>query len=140
MLLYVFAMYVFVVDLVYYLILLHPIGRITAQLFLIVVVVFLCWISASLTLPIMLLTECPMLTQPRSMLPKACRVIMISGEPGYWKIIGSPFPIVLVAGEGGGSRAGFWFSQNMIDLDDATNGKFREHVFSISTVSGSTVG
>jgi len=51
-----------------------------------------------------------------------------------------PFPIILIAGEGGGSRAGYWFSQNLIDFDYQTKGKFRQHVFSLSTVSGSTVG
>jgi len=51
-----------------------------------------------------------------------------------------PYPIVLVSGEGGGSRAGFWFSQTLMQLDLQTNGKFRDHIFSISTVSGSSIG
>ncbi|SHN38532.1 hypothetical protein [Chitinophaga sp. CF418] len=51
-----------------------------------------------------------------------------------------PYPIILVAGEGGGSRAGMWFSQNMINFDYYTRGEFRKHIFSISTVSGSSVG
>jgi hypothetical protein len=53
---------------------------------------------------------------------------------------GEPYPIILIAGEGGGSRAGLWFSQNLINFDYDTKGKFRNHVFSISTVSGSSVG
>jgi len=53
---------------------------------------------------------------------------------------GEPYPVVLVSGEGGGSRAGLWFSQNLINFDYDTKGKFREHIFSISTVSGSSVG
>lgn len=52
----------------------------------------------------------------------------------------TPYPIILVSGEGGGSRAGMWFSQNLINFDYATGGKFRNHVFSMSTVSGSSVG
>jgi hypothetical protein len=50
------------------------------------------------------------------------------------------YPILLIAGEGGGSRAGLWFSQNLINFDFATNGSFRDHIFSVSTVSGSSVG
>lgn len=51
-----------------------------------------------------------------------------------------PYPIVLISGEGGGSRAGMWFSQNLINYDRYTKGRFRDHIFSISTVSGSSVG
>jgi hypothetical protein len=51
-----------------------------------------------------------------------------------------PYPIFLVSGEGGGSRAGLWFSQTLLDLDLTTDGKFKDHIFSISTVSGSSVG
>jgi hypothetical protein len=53
---------------------------------------------------------------------------------------GKPYPIILVSGEGGGSRAGLWFSQNLINFDWDTKGKFRNHIFSVSTVSGSSVG
>ncbi len=53
---------------------------------------------------------------------------------------GDPYPIILVSGEGGGSRAGLWFSQNLINFDYETRGKFRNHIFSVSTVSGSSVG
>jgi hypothetical protein len=53
---------------------------------------------------------------------------------------GKPYPIILVSGEGGGSRAGLWFSQNLINFDWETKGKFRNHIFSVSTVSGSSVG
>lgn len=53
---------------------------------------------------------------------------------------GEPYPIILIAGEGGGSRAGLWLSQNLINFDFDTKGKFRDHIFSISTVSGSSVG
>jgi hypothetical protein len=51
-----------------------------------------------------------------------------------------PFPIILVSGEGGGSRAGLWFSQTLMNLDVKTGGKFKNHIFSLSTVSGSSVG
>jgi len=53
---------------------------------------------------------------------------------------GKPFPIILISGEGGGSRGGLWFSQNLINFDYYTKGRFRQHVFSLSTVSGSSVG
>ncbi len=51
-----------------------------------------------------------------------------------------PYPIILISGEGGGSRAGLWFSQSIINFDMISNGKFKDHVFSMSTVSGSSVG
>jgi hypothetical protein len=51
-----------------------------------------------------------------------------------------PFPIILIAGEGGGSRAGYWFAQSLINLDSFANGHLKQHLFSISTASGSTVG
>lgn len=51
-----------------------------------------------------------------------------------------PYPIILVSGEGGGSRAGYWFSQALMNLEQETNGNFRDHIFSMSTVSGSSVG
>jgi hypothetical protein len=53
---------------------------------------------------------------------------------------GQPYPIILVSGQGGGSRAAVWFTQNLINFDYYTRGKFREHIFSISTVSGSSAG
>jgi hypothetical protein len=53
---------------------------------------------------------------------------------------GVQYPIILVSGEGGGSRAGLWFSQNLINYDFDTKGTFRNHIFSISTVSGSSIG
>lgn len=53
---------------------------------------------------------------------------------------GEPYPIILVSGEGGGSRAGLWLSQNLINFDYDTKGAFRKHIFSMSTVSGSSVG
>jgi hypothetical protein len=53
---------------------------------------------------------------------------------------GQPYPILLVSGQGGGSRAAVWFTQNLINFDYYTRGTFREHIFSISTVSGSSAG
>ncbi|MFL5745963.1 MAG: hypothetical protein ACJ751_14920 [Niastella sp.] len=53
---------------------------------------------------------------------------------------GEPYPVILVSGEGGGSRAGLWLSQNLINFDYDTKGAFRNHIFSMSTVSGSSVG
>jgi hypothetical protein len=53
---------------------------------------------------------------------------------------GQPYPILLVSGEGGGSRAAVWLTQNLINFDYYTRGKFRDHIFSISTVSGSSAG
>lgn len=51
----------------------------------------------------------------------------------------SVFTVYLVSGQGGGSRAGAWFLMNMLYMD-AKNESFYDHVFSISTVSGSSSG
>ncbi len=50
------------------------------------------------------------------------------------------YPIYLIAGEGGGSRAGLWYSNFMIKMDHWTNGQFSKNTFATSTVSGSSVG
>ncbi len=49
-------------------------------------------------------------------------------------------PLILVSGEGGGSRAGLWFSQVMMDIDRQSGNRMKDLVFSMSTVSGSTIG
>lgn len=49
--------------------------------------------------------------------------------------------IYLISGQGGGSRAAAWFFMNMINLEkQAKDTNFYRKVFSISTVSGSSVG
>lgn len=52
----------------------------------------------------------------------------------------SRHPIYLIAGEGGGSRAGLWYTTFMITMDSLTEGKFSKNLFATSTVSGSSVG
>lgn len=53
---------------------------------------------------------------------------------------GSLRTIYLVAGEGGGSRGGLWFSSVYAGLDAAMGGTLRKQTFAMSTVSGSSVG
>jgi len=48
--------------------------------------------------------------------------------------------IYLVAGQGGGSRAGFWTGSALLTLDTITNHEFRNNCLAISTVSGSSLG
>lgn len=55
------------------------------------------------------------------------------------KIKDKVFTVYLVSGQGGGSRAGAWFLMNMLYMD-AKDKNFYNHVFSISTVSGSSSG
>lgn len=52
----------------------------------------------------------------------------------------SIYPVYILTGQGGGSRAGFWMSQALIDLDLVPGLKFRQHCFALSTVSGSSAG
>lgn len=51
-----------------------------------------------------------------------------------------PYPVFLLVGEGGGSRAGLWMSHLLSSLQDSTDGAFTEHTYAMSTVSGSTTG
>jgi hypothetical protein len=48
--------------------------------------------------------------------------------------------MVLVASEGGASRAGFWTAQVLGQMDQRTGGRFARHVFAINAVSGGSVG
>ncbi len=50
------------------------------------------------------------------------------------------FPLYLVAGEGGGSRAGYWFTQTILGIDAMNDYRFKQHIYAMSTVSGSSVG
>ena len=49
-------------------------------------------------------------------------------------------PVVIVAAEGGASRAAVWLLSAMRMLDGNTNGDFGRHVFAISGVSGGSLG
>ena len=49
-------------------------------------------------------------------------------------------PIILVGAAGGASRAAYWTATVMRSLDDSTEGRFSDHVFAISSVSGGTLG
>ena len=49
-------------------------------------------------------------------------------------------PLVIVAGEGGASRAAVWLLAAMRMLDTQTHGDFGRHVFAISGVSGGSLG
>ncbi len=49
-------------------------------------------------------------------------------------------PIYLLAGQGGGSRAGFWTGSILATLDTMSKVSFYDNCLAISTVSGSSVG
>lgn len=49
-------------------------------------------------------------------------------------------PLVIVTGSGGGIRAAEFFAQTMARLDEVTKGRFGDHIFAISTVSGASLG
>jgi hypothetical protein len=53
---------------------------------------------------------------------------------------GERLPLVIVAAEGGASRAAVWLLGAMRMLDNRTNGNFGRHVFAISGVSGGSLG
>lgn len=49
-------------------------------------------------------------------------------------------PMILVAAEGGASRAGFWTGEVLAALHRDTGGAFADNLFAISSVSGGSVG
>ena len=49
-------------------------------------------------------------------------------------------PVVIVAAEGGTSRAAVWMLSAMRMLDNQTRGVFGQHVFAVSGVSGGSLG
>jgi len=48
--------------------------------------------------------------------------------------------LVLVAAQGGASRAGFWTASTLAHLDQMTGGEFARHAFLVNSVSGGSVG
>jgi hypothetical protein len=52
----------------------------------------------------------------------------------------SIYPVYIVSGQGGGSRAGYWMCRALLILDSIPNLHFRKHCFALSTVSGSSIG
>ena len=52
---------------------------------------------------------------------------------------GAPFPLYLVAAEGGGIRAAYWAGNVLAKLQDESGGRFSRHLFAMSGVSGGSV-
>jgi hypothetical protein len=53
---------------------------------------------------------------------------------------GQPYPVFLVAAEGGGIRAAYWAGMVLAKLHDDSGGRFASHVFGMSGVSGGSLG
>lgn len=53
---------------------------------------------------------------------------------------GAPYPVFLVSAAGGGIRAAQWTALVLARLQDETQGRFGDHVFAISGVSGGSLG
>ena len=53
---------------------------------------------------------------------------------------GAPFPMFLVAAEGGGIRAAYWAGIVLARLQDDSNARFGRHLFAMSGVSGGSFG
>lgn len=49
-------------------------------------------------------------------------------------------PVIIVAAQGGASRAAVWLLSSMQMLDSHTKGEFTKHLFAISSVSGGSLG
>ncbi len=53
---------------------------------------------------------------------------------------GTPFPVFLVASEGGGIRAAYWAGIVLARLQDESAARFGRHLFALSGVSGGALG
>ena len=53
---------------------------------------------------------------------------------------GQPFPVFLVAAEGGGIRAAYWAGIVLARLQDESQARFGRHLFALSGVSGGSLG
>lgn len=51
-----------------------------------------------------------------------------------------PCPVIFVAAEGGGIRAAYWTASVLSELDRQSNGRFWNHLFALSGVSGGSLG
>jgi len=60
----------------------------------------------------------------------------IESRPGFT----DGYPVFFVATEGGGIRAGYWTAAVLGELHDKTGGRFTEHTFAISSISGGSLG
>lgn len=60
----------------------------------------------------------------------------IESRPGFT----DGYPVFFVATEGGGIRAGYWTAAVLGELHDKTQGRFTEHTFAISSISGGSLG
>ncbi|MCX6317704.1 MAG: hypothetical protein NTW29_10455 [Bacteroidetes bacterium] len=139
-LLYVFALYIFFIDIITYILRLNTFIKTSGVILAITILLLFVLNIFKFTV------EHNAIDKP-TLSEKYRGFKMLSFQDYYekWKKrlpddTNAVYPIILVAGEGGGSRAGFWFSKNLIDFDYRTHGLFRDHIFSISTVSGSSVG
>jgi hypothetical protein len=141
MMLYMFSFYVFLIDLFFYIVNVSKRRQLVAALIGIVVMALIATSTWNIN------------TSHYTMDKNADSTIFVNQErdefSDRYAVLkqaieenksGQPYPIILVSGEGGGSRAGLWFSQNLINFDWDTKGTFRNHIFSVSTVSGSSVG
>jgi hypothetical protein len=141
MLLYIFSLYIFLIDLAAYLVNVTALRKATAMLTLLVVL--LLYGTPLLNLNVRHYTMDSLVSSSvlngRERLSFSERFQLLKDSmKAYPDSV--PYPIVLIDGDGGGSRAGMWFSENLINFDYYTNGRFRNHIFSMSTVSGSSVG
>jgi hypothetical protein len=141
-LLYILSLYVFLIDLVVYVVNITRQLRFIATLILLIIVAAIYFsprINFNLRHYSVDAIDSPSILKGHERLRLEDRYTMLKAAINA-DTSGNPYPIILVAGEGGGSRAGMWFSENLINYDYYTRGHFRNYIFSLSTVSGSSVG
>ncbi len=71
-------------------------------------------------------------------LPSSKRLGLLEYFEKWYDVRNRPKKVLLFSGQGGGSRAAAWIHLALNEMDK--DGKLLDHVFAISTASGSTVG
>lgn len=79
----------------------------------------------------------PVAVEPLDSTQEALRKWLLTPGRGYEK--GKPFPLFIVAAEGGGIRNAYWTTAVLCRLRDSYP-EFEKHLFAISGVSGGSVG
>jgi len=148
---WVFPLNILLLGLVFYICVINLIlflGQSRNTYFLNILIVFFIVMAAVWQTPLHRITE------TEASLPESGRVafnkyletwladrgIQQAGQQDSAATTSRPYPVFLVLGEGGGSRAAFWTNLVLTTLQDTTRGTFAEHCLAITSVSGSSFG
>lgn len=136
--LFVLGLYVFVIDLVFYLISITRFFKVAAAVLALLVFLYFQTLGPNYDaykVDLLSKTNQSYRLQPLEAHLNGFTSRLLQNYPSKGKL-----PIVLISGEGGGSRAGLWFLKVVMDMEKQAGQKLKDFTFALSTVSGSTIG